>query len=77
MSLLVSGCWVVVWTVVVVDVEMSVISDDDVADTPTDDLARMSLLVGEAIVVALALEEISVSINCKKEWENLRMLHRY
>lgn len=52
---------------VVVDVEMSVISDDDVADTPTEDLARMSLLVGEAIVVALALEEISVSINCKKE----------
>lgn len=42
---------------------MSVISDDSVTDTLTEDLARVSLLVGEAIVVALALEEISVSID--------------
>lgn len=47
----------------VVDVEMSEIFDDNVADTLTEDLARVSLLVGEAIVVALALEEISVRID--------------
>ena len=41
---------------------MSVISDDDVADTLTEDLARVSLLVVEAIAAVLDLEEISVRI---------------
>lgn len=57
------------------DEEISVTTDDDLADTPIEDVtlipcsvllaaaeAVVSLLVGEVIVVVLALEEITVCV---------------
>jgi len=53
------------------DEEISVTTDDDLVDTPIEDvtlipcsvlLAAAEVLVGEGIVVVLALEEISVRV---------------